>query len=89
MHIRFPLILAVLIAVVGCRPGSNEPADGRPVVYTSFYPLYDFAQKIGGDKVQVRCLIRPGTKAHDWEPSPRDLADLSKADLFLGNGLVM
>lgn len=89
MHFRFPLILAVLIAVVGCRPGSNEPADGRPIVYTSFYPLYDFAQKIGGDKVQVCCLIRPGTKAHDWEPSPRDLANLSKADLFLCNGLGM
>ena len=87
--IRLPLLLAVLIAVVGCRPSSNDPSDGRPVVYTTFYPLYDFAQKIGGDKVQVRCLIRPGIEPHDWEPSARDLADLSKSDLFLCNGLGM
>lgn len=87
--IRLPLLFAVLIAVVGCRPSSNDPSDDRPVVYTTFYPLYDFALKIGGDKVQVRCLIRPGIEPHDWEPSARDLADLSKSDLLLCNGLGM
>lgn len=89
MIIRLTLIFTVLIVAAGCRPGYVELAGSRPVAFTTFYPLYDFAQKIAGDKVQVRCLIRPGIEPHDWEPSARDLADLSKSDLLLCNGLGM
>ena len=31
--------------------------------------MYDFAKKIGGDKVEVINLVPAGTEPHDWEPS--------------------
>lgn len=80
------------IGAFGCRPVEKNDAsktDNRPVVYASFYPLYDFTQKIGGDKIQVFSLIKPGIKAHDWDPAPRDLAELSKANLLICNGMGM
>ncbi len=83
------LSLLFLSCGAGCKPTSEVKSDNRPVVYVSFYPLYDFAQKIGGDKIQLFSLIRPGIQAHQWDPSPRDLAGLSKADVFICNGLGM
>lgn len=58
-------------------------------VYTSFYPLYDFATKVGGDKVNVVNLVPTGVEPHDYEPSARNIAALEEADVFIYNGLGM
>lgn len=55
-------------------------------VYTSFYPLYDFASKIAGDRAEVANLIPPGTEPHDFEPKASDLVNLSEADILIYNG---
>lgn len=41
-------------------------------VTTSFYPMFDFASKIGGDKVEITNMTPAGTEPHDWEPSAKD-----------------
>ena len=38
--------------------------------------MYDFAKKIGGDKVEVINLVPAGTEPHDWEPSTKDLIEM-------------
>ncbi len=58
-------------------------------IYTSFYPMYDFTVKVGGDKVNVTNLVPAGTEPHDWEPSTTDLANLEKADLLVYSGVRM
>lgn len=35
-------------------------------VAASFYSMADFASKIGGDNVEVTCLVPPGTEPHVW-----------------------
>lgn len=55
----------------------------------SFYPVYDFAQKIGGDHVEVTCMVPAGTEPHDWEPSTTDITDLESADVFVYSGAGM
>ena len=59
----------------------------KPLIYASFYPVYDFAKKAAGDFAEVRCFIPDGAEPHDWEPSPRDVAELTGADLFLYSGM--
>lgn len=49
---------------------SSAASEGSLRVIASFYPMYDFAQKIGGDKVTVTNMVPAGTEPHDWEPSP-------------------
>ena len=40
----------------------NNSPDLRPVkVYCTIYPLYDFARNIGKDKIDLSCLVPPGT----------------------------
>lgn len=58
-------------------------------VVASFYPMYDFAKKIGGDHVTVTDLVPAGTEPHDWEPSPSDVITLEKADVFVYSGAGM
>ena len=52
----------------------------------SFYPMYDFAQKVGGDKVEVKDMVPAGTEPHDWEPAATDIRNLEDADVFVYNG---
>ncbi|MCR4435232.1 MAG: metal ABC transporter substrate-binding protein [Clostridiales bacterium] len=90
-----------LLILPGCsaKPSAEKnPADSsgtgtasakKPSVYTSFYVMYDFTKKIGGDKIDVTNLVPAGTEPHDWEPTPNDIANLEKADVLVYNGAGM
>ncbi len=81
-----------LIAVLLCGCNANPTAiktQGKLKVYTSFHAMWDFAQKIGGDKIDPVNLIPGGTEAHSWEPSAGMLVELENADVLLYNGLGM
>lgn len=85
------LLFCILSLFAGCQGKGTESqtTDGRLLVYTSFYPIYDFAQKIGGDKVRVVNMVPAGIEPHDWEPASRDIANLTRAQVFLYNGAGM
>lgn len=82
------LCFVMIFTVVGCsqQEPQNETGD-RLNVYASVYPLADFAEKIGGKNVEVNLIVPPGVEPHDFEPTPKDLARLSRADLFIYNGI--
>jgi len=83
------LMLVMLTMLGACSAGNAKAETGKITVYTSFYTMYDFTVKIGGDKVNVINMVPPGMEPHDWEPSPRDIAGLSKASLFIYSGAGM
>lgn len=66
--------------------GQTFSDDGRLKVMASFYPMYDFARKVGGDKVEVKDMVPAGTEPHDWEPAATDIRNLEDADVFVYNG---
>lgn len=55
-------------------------------VYTTIFPLKDFAQKIGGSYVDVQAIYPPGADSHTYEPSQKQTVNIAKADLFVYNG---
>ena len=89
-------VLAATVLVVGGvtgyglhRAGAASQTfedDGRLKVMASFYPMYDFACKIGGDKAEVENMVPAGTEPHDWEPAATDIRNLEDADIFVYNG---
>lgn len=83
---RVALIAAgfALSVLAGCT--RVAPPSGRIPVVASFYPLAEFARRIGGDRIGVLMLVPPGVEPHDYEPSPRDLAALEGARLLVYNG---
>lgn len=78
------------LALVGVVAGGCEQAppaaDARPLVVASFYPLYEFAREVAGDRMQAHALVPPGVEPHDWEPAPRDIATLRQARVLVVNG---
>ena len=79
-----PLSAAVVLA--GCAPAPSG-SDGRPVVLTTFTVLADMTRNVGGELVQVESLTKPGAEIHGYEPTPKDIARASHADLIIDNGL--
>ncbi|QJW49251.1 zinc ABC transporter substrate-binding protein [bacterium BFN5] len=55
-------------------------------VVTTIYPVYEFVRQVGGDKVEVTMLLKPGVEPHDWEPTARELAEIKKAKVFFYHG---
>lgn len=72
------------MAVAACgAEGATGAADGRPAVAAAFFPLAEVARGIGGDDVAVTTLVSPGQEAHDFEPTPKQMAHLADADVVL------
>lgn len=63
-----------------------QAADKLPVASLSTV-LTDIAENVGGDKVQVTNIIKPGIDPHEFQPSPGDIKTLSKAKIILASGL--
>lgn len=87
-RVRFYLFALAALLALGPLAGCARRAEAQDVV-ASFYPMADFAQKIGGDRVRVTTMVPSGTEPHDWEPSPRDIVALEKAKVFVYNGAGM
>ncbi|MFH5774512.1 metal ABC transporter solute-binding protein, Zn/Mn family [Paracoccus sp. NGMCC 1.201697] len=47
----------------------------------------DFAQQVGGDRIDLKVLVRPDSDTHVYEPRPADAMALARADVVLANGL--
>lgn len=58
-------------------------------IYTSFYPIYNLTKQIAGDKFDVKSFTNLKTESHGWEPSAKDIAELSDSQLMFINGAGM
>ncbi len=65
--------------------GGEQATAGRGTVrvVAGFYPLYEAAQRVGGDRVQVRNLTPAGVEPHDLELTPKQVDRIEDADLVL------
>jgi ABC-type Zn uptake system ZnuABC Zn-binding protein ZnuA len=88
---RGGLLAACLVAVLaaGCSgPGGDRDTRGQGLrVVATTTQVADLAANVGGDRVRVTSLLKPGIDAHDYDPSPADITALAHADLVLQNGV--
>ncbi len=84
------LLFICLIAVTAALISScaEKPARGKSVnVVVSILPLADMVRHVGGEYVNVEAVVPSSTSPHVFEPSPRELKLVSKADLMVIVGL--
>ncbi len=67
------------------RPSPKASAQ-KINVAASFYPLYFFAQQIGGDKANVVNITPAGGEPHDYEPTAQDIVQIENDKLLILNG---
>jgi ABC-type Zn uptake system ZnuABC Zn-binding protein ZnuA len=77
--------LLVLIALLGACGGDDGSPGGRSVVATTTQ-VADLVRLVGGGRVEVEGMLRPGGDPHDYEPRPSDVAAVAEADLVFRSG---
>src|SRR5688572_18757842 len=76
----------MLATVYTGRPAQQNSENEKIAVVASFYPLYEFASRVGGDRVEVSSLVPVGIEPHDWEPSLQDRLRVQSASMLVING---
>ncbi|MDT3698216.1 MAG: metal ABC transporter substrate-binding protein [Thermincola sp.] len=84
------LSITIFSGCISTTSTDKKTGDEKKIsVFTSFYAMYDFTKKIGGDKIDLVNLVPAGTEPHEWEPTPTDIVNLEKADVLIYNGAGM
>jgi zinc transport system substrate-binding protein len=85
-----PGVLALLCfaaLLFSCKAGGGKGAEtSRPLLALSIIPQEWFARRIAGDFASFLVLAGPGQNPHSYEPSPREMALLAKADCWILSG---
>ena len=69
-----------LILMLLCPAALGE---GKLSIVCTDFPCYDFARQAAGDNAEVTMLLKPGTEAHSYDPTPADILAIGGADLFV------
>ncbi|MCH7726686.1 MAG: zinc ABC transporter substrate-binding protein [Planctomycetes bacterium] len=87
------LLVATTLSTLSCGPGEGKQdsgadgnTNGKPQVYVVNYPLKYFAERIGGDLVDVHFPAPADVDPAFWKPEPQIVNDFQSADLILLNG---
>jgi len=85
---RVPAVVLLLAAAAGCPgPGAGSRPAGPPRVLATTSIVADLVRQVGGDRVEVECLMGPGIDPHSFKPTPADADRLARADLVVACGL--
>jgi zinc transport system substrate-binding protein len=82
------IIVIVLVGIIaGFSLLNSQPSSGATLkVLATFYPIYDFAKNVGGDKINVSILVPETVDVHDFDPTPSSIASVASADVLIYNG---
>ena len=84
-----PVIAALSLSGCGKDSGSNSnsgDSDGKPSVAAVNYPLAYFAERIGGEHIDVAFPAPADVDPAFWKPDKEAIATFQSADLILRNG---
>ncbi len=88
-YVSIGILIIAILALTGFAAQRRQEkfmlSDALQVT-ASFYPLAHFASQVGGDLVSVANLTPAGSEPHDFDPSPRDVANLHQSKVFIYNG---
>src|SRR5918994_469081 len=78
------VVLLLAVAIAGCGDDAGS-AGGVDVVATTTQAA-DLARQVGGSRVNVEGMLRPGGDPHDYEPRPSDVAAVAGAAVVFRSG---
>lgn len=79
---------ALLLNAPGCVQAGQSVfhEESKVHIVATLFPQYDFARIVGGDRVEVHMLLKPGTESHAYDPTPADILTVNGSDLFIYTG---
>lgn len=80
---KLPIICLLAFALSSFALSASEPSHH---VLVSVSPHKYFVEKIAGDTVTVGLMVPAGASAHTFEPTPKQMIEASKADIWFRIG---
>lgn len=84
------LLLAAMIGLLsvptGCKSCKQE-STGKTRIAVSIFPLYDVVRRIAGPDADVTLVLPPGHTEHSFDPTPKDVEEVSQAKIGIMVGL--
>jgi zinc transport system substrate-binding protein len=77
----------LLVLLPGWTWAEPQPAPLPLRVFVSVLPQKTFVERVGGPRVEVQVMVQPGASPHTYDPTPRQVAALAEADLYLAIGV--
>ncbi len=85
-HLSFLAVAAALLA--GVFPTSGRASAGEKLrVFVPVLPYEYLFERIGGDWIEVKAIVQEGGDCHNYSPSPRQITEISRANLLFSGGL--
>jgi len=84
------LILSIIILSTVLFPFftiSEAETPEKILVFTSILPQKYFVDRIGGNFVDVKVMVGPGRSPATYEPTPKKISELSKANIYFSVGV--
>lgn len=83
-----PAIIIILISALffcSCNQIVSVKNDDKISVVATIFPAYDFVREVshGTDDIDLRLLLKPGSEAHSYEPTPQDIIAIQNCDVFI------
>jgi zinc transport system substrate-binding protein len=82
--IRTFFFIFLLPCLFECYNSKRQASSNQITV--SVLPLKFFAEKIAGNDFHISVLVPPGSSAENFDPTPRDLVDISKSSMYITTG---
>ncbi len=90
MRTSFFIIISIVLGLSACNAPAEQASSAeeskKGVVYVSNYPLYFFAQRIGGEKIDIHFPTASAGDPAYWKPMADTIAAMQQADLVFLNG---
>jgi len=81
------VIISTAVSITSCT--SEEASNGVIGTVVTIPPQADFVRQVGGEKVNVTIMVPSGASPHVYTPTPRQMTDVAKADMYakVGSGI--
>ncbi|MBD3166943.1 ABC transporter substrate-binding protein [bacterium] len=84
---RRAFVTTVTAGYAGMYTACGTPGDTRLQAMVTILPLRYFVERVGGGRVRVTVLAGPGQNPATYEPLPRQLLELTTADVLFRTGV--
>ena len=74
--------------ISGCATSQSKKKDSSKIqIAVSIVPESTFVEAVGKNHVEVTTMIPPGSSPETYEPTPKQMTEFSKSDLFFSIGM--
>jgi len=79
------LLAAVLLTAVFAGCAEKKTEEGKLKIITTIYPVYEWVSQItaGTQNAEVSLLLNKGVDMHSFQPTTRDIVNISGCDVFV------